>query len=57
MSIPTIKCKNCGHEFSLEILQDGNKQWLELDPEHVCPYEDFLDGTGEPPAEEPPILD
>ncbi len=37
MSIPSIRCTYCGHEFSVQIMQEGSKQWLELDPDHDCP--------------------
>ena len=36
MAIPVIKCTKCGYIFSIEIKQDREKQWLEIDPEHDC---------------------
>ena len=38
MSIPIIKCRKCGYVFSLQIMQVGNTNWLDLDPEHTCKH-------------------
>jgi hypothetical protein len=39
MAIPTVKCKNCGFIFSLQMMEDGNNRWFDLDPDHGCEYE------------------
>lgn len=56
MQLPIIRCKNCGFEFSVEAkenMQQG-RRWLEIDPDHGCPVELFID-----PSEllDGPILD